>query len=86
MSAGNGSLMRLAPVPLFYVQKPSEAIELSVESSRTTHGAAGAVDACRYFGGLIVGATLGISKEELLSDHYSPVQEYWCCRDAQLTG
>jgi ADP-ribosyl-[dinitrogen reductase] hydrolase len=77
MSAGNGSLMRLAPVPLFYVQKPSEAIELSGESSRTTHGAASAVDACRYFGGLIVGAMLGISKEELLSDHFSPVQEYW---------
>jgi ADP-ribosyl-[dinitrogen reductase] hydrolase len=77
MSAGNGSLMRLAPVPLFYVQKPLEAIELSGDSSRTTHGAASAVDACRYFGGLIVGAMLGISKEELLSDHYSPVQEYW---------
>jgi ADP-ribosyl-[dinitrogen reductase] hydrolase len=77
MSAGNGSLMRLAPVPLFYVRKPLEAIELSGESSRTTHGAASAVDACRYFGGLIVGALLGISKEELLSDHYSPVQQYW---------
>jgi ADP-ribosyl-[dinitrogen reductase] hydrolase len=77
MSAGNGSLMRLAPIPLFYRRKPVEAIELSGESSRTTHGAASAVDACRYFGGLIVGATQGIPKEELLSDHYSPVQEYW---------
>jgi ADP-ribosyl-[dinitrogen reductase] hydrolase len=76
-SAGNGSLMRLAPVPLFYVQSPLEAIKSSGESSRTTHGAASAIDACRYFGGLIVGAVLGIAKEELLSDRYSPAQEYW---------
>jgi ADP-ribosyl-[dinitrogen reductase] hydrolase len=76
-TAGNGSLMRLAPVPLFYVQSPTEAIERSGESSRTTHGALSAVDACRYFGGLIVAAVLGVSKEELLSDRYSPVQAYW---------
>jgi ADP-ribosylglycohydrolase len=76
-SAGNGSLMRLAPVPLFYVQRPAEAMERSGESSRTTHGAASAVDACRYFGGLIVAAVVGVSKEELLSDRYSPVQGYW---------
>lgn len=76
-SAGNGSLMRLAPVPLFFVQNPIEAIKRSGESSRTTHGAASAVDACRYFGGLIVGALMGVTKEELLSDRYAPVQEYW---------
>jgi ADP-ribosyl-[dinitrogen reductase] hydrolase len=76
-TAGNGSLMRLAPVPLFYVQRPLEAIERSGESSRTTHGAATAIDACRYFGGLIVASIRGTSKEELLSDRYSPVQEYW---------
>jgi ADP-ribosylglycohydrolase len=69
--------MRLAPVPLFYIQNPLEAINLSGESSRTTHGAASAIDACRYFGGLIVGAVLGVTKEELLSDHYSPAQEHW---------
>ena len=77
MSAGNGSLMRLAPVPLFYIKKSAEAIERSGESSRTTHGAKTAVDACRYFGGLIVGAVQGVSKEELLSDRYSPVEKYW---------
>jgi ADP-ribosyl-[dinitrogen reductase] hydrolase len=77
LSAGNGSLMRLAPVPLFYVQRPVEAIERSGESSRTTHGAQTAIGACRYFGGLMVGAILGASKEELLSDRYAPVEKYW---------
>lgn len=76
-SAGNGSLMRLAPVPLFFLQQPVEAIERSGESSRTTHGAVTTVDACRYFGGLIAGAVLGVSKEGLLSDRYAPVPGYW---------
>ena len=76
-SAGNGSIMRLAPVPLFFAQTPQEAIEKSGESSRTTHGAATAVDACRYLGALIVGAVNGVSKDELLSARYSPVPGYW---------
>jgi ADP-ribosylglycohydrolase len=79
-SAGNGSLMRLAPVPMFYALRPEEAIEKSGESSRTTHGAAAAVDACRYFGGLLAGALNGASKEELLSELYSPAPGIWQAR------
>ncbi|WP_332969968.1 MULTISPECIES: ADP-ribosylglycohydrolase family protein [unclassified Microcoleus] len=51
-TAGNGSIMRLAPVPLFYAKNPLEVIEKSGASSRTTHGAGTCVDACRYFGTL----------------------------------
>ena len=58
------------------------SIEWSGESSRTTHGAPEAVDACRYFGSLIVGAIHGASKEELLSEFYSPVPSYF--RDKPL--
>jgi len=76
-TAGNGSIMRLAPVPLFYAANPAEVVEKSAESSRTTHGALTAVDACRYLGTLIVGALNGASKKELLSDHYCPVPGYW---------
>jgi ADP-ribosyl-[dinitrogen reductase] hydrolase len=76
-TAGNGSIMRLAPVPLFYARDPRAAIEKSAESSQTTHGAQTAVDACRYLGALIVGALHGSSKEELLSSYYSPVANYW---------
>lgn len=77
MSAGNGSIMRLAPVPLFYRANPREAIAKSSESSRTTHGAAAAVDACRYLGALLVGALLGASREELVSERYCPVPGLW---------
>jgi ADP-ribosylglycohydrolase len=76
-SAGNGSIMRLAPVPMFYAGHPIDAIEKSGDSSRTTHGALAAVDACRYFGGLIVGALNGVSKVDLLSDRYCPIERYW---------
>jgi len=77
MSAGNGSIMRLAPVPMFYARKPREAIEKSGESSRTTHAAITAVDACRYQGAVLVGAINGASKEDLLSEFFSPVPNYW---------
>jgi ADP-ribosylglycohydrolase len=76
-SAGNGSLMRLAPVPLFYFQKPREAIERAGDSSRTTHGAREAVDACRYFAGQIIGALQGRPKDELLSPGFCPVPGFW---------
>jgi ADP-ribosylglycohydrolase len=77
MAAGNGSIMRLAPVPLAYAQRPQEAVEKCAESSRATHGAVAAVDACRYLGGLLVGAVNGVGKDELLSERYSPVPGYW---------
>jgi ADP-ribosylglycohydrolase len=83
-SAGNGSLMRLAPVPLFYATDPGQAVAQAAASSRTTHGATTAVDACRYFAGLIVGALSGASKEELLSERYSPVRGVW--DEAPLTS
>ena len=77
MSAGNGSIMRLAPVPLFYIDDPLQAIKMSGESSKTTHGLQVTTDACRYFGGLIWAALNGLSKEEILSDCFSPVSGYW---------
>lgn len=83
-TAGNGSLMRLAPVPLYFARDARLAIELAGESSRTTHGARAAVDACRYFGALIVGALNGASKKELLSSFYSPMSGLW--QESDLCG
>ncbi len=76
-TAGNGSLMRLAPVPLAFAYDPAEAIRLGGESSRTTHGAQEAVDACRYYAGLIVGAVGGVPREELLALAWSPETGLW---------
>ena len=76
-SAGNGSLMRLAPVPIFYHQNFKDAVVYAGQSSLSTHGALEAVDACRYFGALIWGALNGVSKAELLDGVYSAVDGYW---------
>jgi ADP-ribosyl-[dinitrogen reductase] hydrolase len=76
-SAGNGSIMRLAPVPLAFAPDPREAIRLAGESSRTTHGAATTIDGCRYLAALLVGAVSGVAKETLLSPRYSPVPGVW---------
>ncbi len=76
-SAGNGSIMRLAPVALFSAGRPGDPIERAADCSRTTHAAVTAIDACRYFAGLIQGAVLGTSKTELTSPRYTPVPGEW---------
>ena len=60
-----------------FATDPELAIRLCGESSRTTHGARTCIDACRYFGGLIVGALRGAPKDELLSERYCPVPGLW---------
>jgi ADP-ribosylglycohydrolase len=76
-SAGNGSIMRLAPVAMAFHRRSWMALDYSADSSRTTHGAREAVDGCRYLGALLVGALSGVPKDELLSTRYTPVPDYW---------
>ncbi|RMF12356.1 MAG: ADP-ribosylglycohydrolase family protein [Candidatus Dadabacteria bacterium] len=65
-SAGNGSIMRLAPVPMFFYPDISAAIRQAAESSRTTHGAAECVDACRLLAAMLCHAFDGRSKSHVL--------------------
>jgi ADP-ribosylglycohydrolase len=74
---GNGSLMRLAPVPLAYAQRPRVALNKAGDSSRTTHGALEAIDACHYLAGLIVGALNEVDKPTMLAPYYTPEPGYW---------
>jgi ADP-ribosylglycohydrolase len=76
-TAGNGSLMRLAPVPLYFASDPRNAILQAGLSSKTTHAAQMAIDACRYFAGLILGALQGRDRQLLLSADFSPVPGLW---------
>jgi ADP-ribosyl-[dinitrogen reductase] hydrolase len=75
-SAGNGSIMRLAPVPMYYVEDLTQVSHFSGESSRTTHGAQEAVDACRLFGVMIALTLRGESKESILFNQ-SPALSNW---------
>jgi len=65
-SAGNGSIMRLGPVPMFYSPNVKDVIHFCGESSRTTHGAAECVAACELFGVMLHLALTGSSKAEIL--------------------
>lgn len=68
-TAGNGSIMRLAPVPLFFARQDSQILQENCElSSVTTHRAPEALYACRYFGLLIRNALQATEKAEIF-DH-----------------
>lgn len=66
-TAGNGSLMRLAPVVLFAARNPELAEHYAAESSRTTHAAPQALDACRLFARLLLRALNGLPKHQILA-------------------
>ncbi|CAF1176412.1 unnamed protein product [Rotaria sp. Silwood1] len=66
-SAGNGSLMRLAPIPLFYSSASYEMVKNYVEeATKLTHNDQRAIEACQFYAGLIWYALNGTPKEELL--------------------
>ncbi len=67
MSAGNGSMMRLAPVALYFYPDSAAIDEFCAESSKTTHGAPEAIDCCRLLGHMICRALDGRTKHEILS-------------------
>lgn len=65
-TAGNGALMRLAPVVLFF-HPDREAMQMfAVESTRTTHGASEALDCSRLLAHVIGRGLDGVSKDEML--------------------
>ena len=66
-SAGNGSIMRLAPVPIYYLDTPERAIDLSEAQSKTTHRAPECLVACRLLAEALVRALQGLPKEQLMA-------------------
>ena len=66
-AAGNGSLMRLAPVVLKFFPDRDQTLHYCAKSSRTTHAAQECLDACRLYGDMLASALAGKDKEEILS-------------------
>ena len=54
---GNGSLMRLAPLPICFCSNINEALKYSGLQSRTTHNGEEAQECCRLLAALIVNLT-----------------------------
>jgi ADP-ribosyl-[dinitrogen reductase] hydrolase len=66
--AGNGSLMRLAPIPMYYFPDLQKTLHFAGESSKTTHGAQECMEACRIFAEMLFRALSGMGKDEILLD------------------
>ena len=64
--AGNGSLMRLAPISMFFYPDVEKAVLYANESSRTTHGAVECLDACCLYAFMLVKGLDGESKDDIL--------------------
>lgn len=67
-TAGNGSLMRLAPVAIRWWRDREALRDLAARQSRTTHAAPEAVDACIAYAELLADAIEGRTRREVLRD------------------
>ena len=71
-SSGNGSIMRLAPIPICFQMQPQQAVYYAGESSRTTHASQLCIDSCRYLSLLLVNLLRGADKQAFLHIDYEP--------------
>lgn len=77
-SSGNGSIMRLAPVPLVYAPLLFDRLDIlvarAVESSRPTHASPQCLSACAYLGVVLAGLLHGLPRAHVLDPAW-PVLE-----------
>lgn len=77
-ASGNGSIMRLAPVPIRFLDHFPDQIEklagLAAESSLPTHASPQCLSACRYMTIVLAGLMQGIDRDEVLSSNWEPLQ------------
>jgi ADP-ribosyl-[dinitrogen reductase] hydrolase len=66
MSSGNGSIMRLAPIPMFYVGNTLDTFIYSRHSSKTTHASRSCLDSCSLMGLILNGLLRGVDKKDVL--------------------
>ncbi len=70
-SCGNGSIMRLAPVPIHYAglfpDLIEELVRLAVESSGVTHATRQCLSACAYMAAVLAALIRGRGRDEVLA-------------------
>lgn len=67
MTAGNGSIMRLAPIAMAYADQPEDAVRYAGLSSRTTHAAVESVEACEVLAAVLVAGFHGADRTDMLA-------------------
>ena len=77
-ASGNGSIMRLAPVPIrfvhLYPDRVDELSRLAEESSLPTHASDQCVAACRYLATVLAALIHGEDRDEVLSPDWKSLQ------------
>ena len=78
-ASGNGSIMRLAPVPIryghLYADQLDELSRLAEESSIPTHASEQCVSACRYLATILAALIHGEDRDAVLSTDWKPLQQ-----------
>jgi ADP-ribosylglycohydrolase len=78
-ASGNGSIMRLAPVPIryadLYPNKVEEISRLAEESSLPTHASEQCVSACRYLATILAALIQGEDRMVVLSPTWEPLRQ-----------
>jgi ADP-ribosyl-[dinitrogen reductase] hydrolase len=70
--AGNGSLMRLAPIPILFWKDLTKTKENAIAQSLLTHAAPVCLECCQTYAMLIHRALHGQSKQDILSGVHVP--------------
>jgi ADP-ribosylglycohydrolase/protein-tyrosine phosphatase len=77
-ASGNGSIMRLAPVPIryasLYLNRVDELSGLAEQSSLPTHPSEQCRSACRYLGTMLAALIQGENRDAVLSPDWKPLQ------------
>lgn len=73
-ASGNGSIMRLAPVPIAYAPLLDDRLDILVEravqSSRPTHASPQCLSGCAYFAVILAGLLQGLPREDVLAPEW----------------
>jgi ADP-ribosylglycohydrolase len=76
-ASGNGSIMRLAPVPIhfghLYLRDVGTLSRKAEESSVTTHASEQCLSACRYMATVLAGLIHGEDRDAVLSPNWEPL-------------
>jgi ADP-ribosylglycohydrolase len=85
-ASGNGSIMRLAPVPIrfaaLFPDQLEELIRYFIESSIPTHASPQCLSACAYFGLILAGLMQGCEPREVLAPDWPALE--WFKRNHAL--
>jgi len=77
-SSGNGSIMRLAPVPIRFLGSSLTVKAIAAkaaESSIPTHASPQCLSACRYLAVVLAGLISGLDRDEVLAPDWPPLKE-----------